>query len=136
MNTIAFANLYQGLKSDKEREDFILKHFRGLYVPLTEKVRICKEITSDTRGAIIKYVLYFTSLFSAYTDIEISKDVPIVDQYDTLKRYNLIDVVIGLIPDNEFKEFNFVLNMITEGESDGQGPDTESSSSSKAKEVP
>ena len=78
-------------------------------------------------------MLYFTSLFSAYTDIEISKDVPIVDQYDTLKRYNLIDVVIGLIPDNEFKEFNFVLNMITEGESDGQGPDTESPNFPKIK---
>lgn len=112
MNAIAFSNLYSGLKTDKEKESFILKHFSKSYVPIKTKVAVCKKIISESNNAVLRHVIYFLELFKLYTDIEISSDISVEDQYDALRKYNLIDLVIALISETEFIEFNYIYNII------------------------
>jgi hypothetical protein len=109
---------------DKTFEDFIKKHITKEYISFLEKEVMCTSIieaTCHTQSGDRKifkinstgrYLLFIMRLIDLYTDIEIDfTDGKFVEQYDELNKIGAINVLVNAIPENEYAEFNTILNM-------------------------
>lgn len=110
--------------TDKTFEDFIKKHIVVDYIDFLEKEVICTAIVSSTChiesgdrqivkiNSTARYVIFIMRLIDLYTDIEVDfTDANYVKQYDELNKIGAINTLISAIPNNEYVEFNTMLNM-------------------------
>lgn len=111
-------------QKDSALENFIKKHITTDYISFLQKDAICTSIVEVTTHIesgdkkIIKVnsasedLLFIMRLIDLYTDIEIDfTDINFVKQYDELNKIGALDVLINSIPENEYVEFNKILNM-------------------------
>ncbi len=107
-----------------EELDYSDPIFNGIeikkYVPFEVKEAVCKVVIKntivinkgipqlDTAG---KYIAHIMSVIGLYTNIEL-KEGQQRKQYDELKKRGLIKVIIGMINQEELKEYNFIFDSI------------------------
>ena len=110
--------------TDKTFEDFIKKHIVVDYIDFIKKEVICTTIINSTcyiesgGRQIVKinsparFIIFIMRLIDLYTDIEVDfTDANYVKQYDELNKIGAINTLISAIPNNEYVEFNTMLNM-------------------------
>lgn len=111
-------------QKDSALENFIKKHITTDYISFLQKDAICTSIVevtthveSGNKKIIIvnstsRYLLFIMRLIDLYTDIEIDfTDINFVKQYDELNKIGALNVLINSIPENEYVEFDTILNM-------------------------
>ena len=111
-------------QKDSALENFIKKHITTDYISFLQKDAICTSIVevtthveSGNKKIIIvnstsRYLLFIMRLIDLYTDIEIDfTDINFVKQYDELNKIGALNVLINSIPENEYAEFDTILNM-------------------------
>ena len=122
----AFLREYKVAAKQKESalENFIKKHITTDYIDFLQKDTVCTSIIKATTHVqstdrnIVKvnspsrYLLFIMKLIDLYTDIEIDfTDINFVKQYDELDKIGALNVLINSIPENEYAEFDTILNM-------------------------
>lgn len=122
-----FLKLFDQKHTEGEKYNFIKSHVKDIYIPIEKKVKIANSIIdksftieSDDEKYIIhvdsvtKYIATCMALFDAYTDIErINKNNSISD-FDKLNERKIFDYIIDDIDQRELKEFNMVIQMVTD----------------------
>lgn len=116
-------------QKDSAMELFIKKHITTQYVPFLTKVVYCRNIIdktcyiTDGKRKIIKinsenrYLFTIMRLIELYTDIEFGnyenadENNNISVDYDKLNEVGAIDKILNAIPENEFREFNNIMDM-------------------------
>ena len=90
------------------------------YIPFEVKEAVCKVVVKntivinkgipqlDTAG---KYIAHIMSVVGLYTNIEL-KNGQQRKQYDELRKRGLVKVIIGMIDQDELKEYNFIFDSI------------------------
>lgn len=120
-------NFIKNYKSSNNKEQFLSKRLKTQYIDVLTKgvyaentVDISNHVTIGKRrifksDALSIYLAFTMRLIDIYTDIEIDfKDAKFVEQYDKLNREGLIEPILSVIPDKEYKEFNTILQMKTD----------------------
>lgn len=115
--------------ADKVRDggiNFLKERMTKSYVPYMEKMARCEILVNscwyrtdkDTGVKMLRvnnpnlYVMFIMQLVNQYTDIELDYDgLKIVENYDALRKSGILNSILSLIPDSEYKEFNAVLEM-------------------------
>lgn len=111
-------------QKDSAMENFIKKHITTDYIDFLQKDTVCASIIKATThvqstdrsivkvNSVSRYLLFVMRLIDLYTDIEIDfTETNFVKQYDELNKVGAIDVLINSIPENEYAEFDTILNM-------------------------
>lgn len=89
------------------------------YVSYGEKAFLAQKIVESTsydnnRNIKIdspsRYLLFVYTLLKNYTNLDLSPDF-MIEEFDMLNRYGIVDEIIRLIPEKEVEEFNKVLSM-------------------------
>ena len=129
INLSSFMATYKHKKTDEEREAFVKEHIVREYVPYEQKADVAKAIVDvcfwrtykDSSGverkelyvdSISKYMLICMAIVDLYTDITRQKvEGKMLEDFNTLNKYNVIDLIISLINERELKEFNMVVQM-------------------------
>ncbi len=104
-------------------ETFIKKHIVKKYIPYLDKDSICTRIIyascyADKERKIVrfntpgKHILFNMNLIDLYSDIEIDfKGNKLIEQYDKLMESGAIYLLVAAISDEEYMEFNTLLDM-------------------------
>ena len=122
-----FLKFFDQKQAEGEKYNFIKSHVKDVYIPIEKKVKIANSIIDksftiecDEEKCIIhvdsvtKYIATCMALFDAYTDIErINKNNSISD-FDKLNERKIFDYIIDDIDQRELKEFNMVIQMVTD----------------------
>ena len=111
-------------QKDSAMENFIKKHITTDYIDFLQKDTICASIIKATThvqstdrnivkvNSASRYLLFIMRLIDLYTDIEIDfTETNFVKQYDELNKVGAIYVLINSIPENEYAEFDTILQM-------------------------
>lgn len=115
--------------ADKIRDggiNFVKEHMNNNYVSYLQKTSRCEILVNscwyrtDSETGIRRLivnspnltVMFFMELVRQYTDIEIQyQGLKIVEDYDNLRKHGILNIILSLIPSQELKEFNAVLEM-------------------------
>lgn len=113
------AENYNKRISTKMKEEFLKSQIKIIpYVGYGTKMFLADQIvnTSCIKNDNVhidsckKYVLYIYTLIKYWTNIDI-KETDLLNQYDTLDKYGLVEEIIGLIPEKEVVTFKSILDM-------------------------
>ena len=114
MNVTEFVNRYNSLKTDKDREAFLNSIKKYNYLPIKKKVEICKEVfdlssakSFDIPFSIIQYIYFVMIIINNYTNINVDYH-NICFEYDKLREFDLLQLVLSLISEDEVTELNLV----------------------------
>ena len=125
----AFMTSYKFRKTTEEKEKMILDHIKNEYVPFEVKADVAKAIVKacywrkekDINGneysvfhldSVAKYMLTCMAMIDLYTDIERTKNEgKIVEEFNILNEFGILDFIIKNVNQRELKEFNMVLQM-------------------------
>lgn len=126
INKISVAEVvkrYSTFSSDELKNKYIQSLIiPDKYVDYLAKVKYAQDIITisslDSNGSIKfnsskKYMLYVNAIFSLYTKIDISAKESVKD-FDMLDKYNLIDIVLDSVPQDELSKFDTVMKMCTD----------------------
>ena len=121
-----FLKFFDQKQAEGEKYNFIKSHVKDIYIPIEKKIDIANKvidksytIKSDEEkhiytDSVTKYISTCMALFDTYTDIErINKNNPISD-FDKLNERKIFDYIIDNINQRELKEFNMVIQMVTD----------------------
>lgn len=122
-----FVKEYKELTPQSDYARFFKKHIIKEYVNYEDKVTICNKIIQssfyiyDKKGeksirifkmnSPARYMNYCISLIDTYTDIEIRFGEHVLEDFNALDKEGLVDQIISVIPDDELKKFETILNM-------------------------
>lgn len=118
MNIIEVQNLvdeYGKIPEDKKKE-FILKNIvvKQFYIGLKEKRDLIQNIIFDNKlrlnSSVDRYINYIFILFSSYLNINVDFSKK-YDEYDSLNKVGLIEILLNIVPTKERNEFTTVMNM-------------------------
>lgn len=105
-------------KTDSSKESFLQSILKNSYLTVYQKVDLClnaKHLTCKDDKYIpiefVEYISFLLCIINAYTNINISVN-DIVGDYDKLKQNGLIQMVLGLIPEEEITELNMIADSI------------------------
>lgn len=105
-------------KTDSSKESFLQSILKTSYLTVLQKVDLClnaKQLTCKDNTYIpiefVEYISFLLCIINAYTNINISVN-DIVGDYDKLKQNGLIQIVLGLIPEDEITELNMIADSI------------------------
>lgn len=110
---------YNKRTSTKMKEEFLKSQIKIIpYVEYGTKMFLADQIvnTSCIKNDNVhidsckKYVLYIYTLIKYWTNIDI-KETDLLNQYDTLDKYGLVEEILGLIPEKEVVTFKSILDM-------------------------
>lgn len=137
INVVNFAKgaeklLKTELKTEQLKNDFanyITGHIVVDYIPFAKKADLCKRIVDVCnyisigngekmirvykQDSVAMHILFTLTLIDQYTDIEINYE-NIIEDYDALEKYGLINLLISAIPENECNAFDDIMEMIIE----------------------
>ncbi len=122
-----FINQY---RTSNNSEEMISKHIKEKqYISFQDKIDDCFYIIKQScwkttdNGAIFwidrcrQFYLFALKLIERYTDIEISEDLSkSLQEFDTLNKEGLIDILLSKIPQKEHIEYDRLLNITFEDE--------------------
>ena len=118
-----FVDKCNSYNSDVARNKYIeMLVLKDKYVDYLVKIKYSKDIlqvscfdkNNDIKvDSCKKYMLYVYTLISLYTDISI-KENEMVEAFDLLDRYGLIDSILSCLPEKEKVTFDSVLKMCTD----------------------
>lgn len=128
MTVKEFIKKYNALTESKTKIDFVKMNIITKYVPYEQKVTICENIvdvsyyvkTKDINGNETKkihinstasYMLYRLNIVNNYTSINIDFKNSLED-YNSLNKSGLLDIIFYSIPDEEIAEFDMILEMV------------------------
>lgn len=121
-------NFINGYKiTTKDKSEYLKKHIVNIYVPWATKVAEAKTIIELTqyvettlpngekrksfqRNTPYQFLMFLMRILVHYTDLEFEND-KLVEVYDALKENDILEELIKLIPQNEYKEFQTILSM-------------------------
>ena len=122
-----FCKTYSSSKTDEVKETLAKSIVGARYVPYEMKVTICENIVSITyyqtveQNGIKSKKLYINSpakrmlfglhLVKEYTMLEVDFKNSL-EEFNLLSKSGLLPLIIGMIPELEFKEFNSILDMV------------------------
>lgn len=119
-----FCKKYNESTADQIKESLIKSIMNPHYINYEMKIAICENIIEnsyykkDENGnkklhinSPTQYLLYCLEMVRQYTTIEVDFS-NVVDEFNLLNKYRLLDEIINYIPENELKEFNVVLDMV------------------------
>ena len=134
MKVDVLVSKYKELKSEEEKQAFILKHIKNNYINYEQKITEVTNIVnignhteivdpSDStrtlnifkRNTPIMYYLLKLTLIRNYSDIELDNNA---DEGQTLRSYNLlesmgfIDAFIAALPETEVQKYHTILEMM------------------------
>ena len=134
MKVDVLVSKYKELKSEEEKQAFILKHIKNNYINYEQKITEVTNIVnignhteivdpSDStrtlnifkRNTPIMYYLLKLTLIRNYSDIELDNNA---DEGQTLRSYNLlesmgfIDAFIAVLPETEVQKYHTILEMM------------------------
>ena len=103
---------------NKDKEGYVKKRIKTLYIPYEEKVATCENIINATsyieiykRNTPSRAVFFSLTLIDKYTDIDIDfKNV--LKDYNILDENNLIELIIKSLPAKEVSSWRTLLEMI------------------------
>lgn len=124
----AFMTVYKNKKTDEEKKELVKKHLNNKYIPLEKKSDVANAIVKNSYwhketidgeerqilhiDSIANYMLKCMALVDLYTDLERNKlDGKMLEDFNTLNEYGVLDLIIQNINQRELKEFNMVLQM-------------------------
>lgn len=122
-----FIKKYNALTSDEGKKDFIRLNIINKYIPYENKITICDKVVESTYYIKIKedteveirklhinsaatYMLYRLNIINSYTSINIDFKNSL-EEYNSLNKSGLVDIIFDFIPEKELKEFNMLLEM-------------------------
>ena len=129
ININDFINLYKSKEADKELEDLVEQHIVCDYVPYEQKADVAKAIVDtcfwrnvkDASGeehkelyidSVSKYMLTCMAIVDLYTDIIRQKgDGKMLEDFNMLNKYGVIDSIVRCIDERELNEFNMIVQM-------------------------
>lgn len=122
-----FCEKYNKQKSDDTRLTFVKERMNAKYVPYEVKVAICEKIVENTYyvkdenngmktkklriNSPAQRMLFGLQLVEQYTDIKIDFKHNL-DDFNMLSESGAMVIILTLIPEFEFKEFDMLLNMV------------------------
>lgn len=116
-----FVNKYNSYKSDNAKSEYLKNMIKVKdYVSYATKMTFANQIVAQTHnidGVSVKvdtakqYVLFIIGAITLYMNIEFSS-TPISD-YDLLDKAGLLEQLIGMIPNKEYKNLKLILDMAT-----------------------
>ena len=100
-----------------DKEAYIENSITKKYIPYHEKMTDCEMIILATTkydnkfriNSPMRFMLFVTTLISRYTNIGENEDL--LSTYELLEENELIDKIISVIPQNEYKSYETILNM-------------------------
>ena len=125
----AFMTAYKFRKTDEDKLKYLLQHLKHEYIPYEHKADMAKAIVDssfyiiekmpdgkDRRvfhiNSIAKYMLTCMTIVKLFTTIECSSNEgKMLDDFNTLNQFGIIDMIIQNIDQRELKEFNAILQM-------------------------
>ena len=117
MNVTEFVNRYNSLKTDKDRESYLLSIKKRSYLPIISKVELCRDVfnnslnrQSDIPFSIMQYIYFAMSIIDNYTTINVDYN-NINSDYDKLREADLLQLVLSLISEDEITELNLVKDL-------------------------
>ena len=115
-------------KTKKDVSAVLAKRKTRDYVPYYEKVTRAKNIVSiscyDVEKSGMKrfiinspnrYFLFIRALFESYTDLEFV-DEKVVEEFDLINERGIIPMLIALMGEAEYQEFQTILTMVLDDE--------------------
>lgn len=119
-----FCKKYNETNLEQIKEDLIKKAMNPHYVSYEMKITICEKIVENSYykknndgikklhiDSPAQYMGYCLWLIKTYTNIEINFENSL-DEFNKLNECGLLDVILSSIPENEYKEFNIILDMV------------------------
>ena len=116
------------VKAKKDIDDFLAKRKTKDYVSYAEKMTEAKKIVEFTSYSVredgtkffnqnspLRYFLFVNLLLRSYTDLEFEESNQVKD-FDALNERRLIPRFVALIGEEEYKEYQTVLNMVLDDE--------------------
>ena len=126
MTVEEFVNEYVDIEEGKEKE-FFLEHIdTTLYVPYRSKLNLCTQIVNLTThtetdeetlfwmNTPARALMFKIKLIETYTDIELDYTADILEIYDQLERFDLIDTILSYIDQKELQRFSDILTYVGE----------------------
>ena len=125
MKVNEFVTKYNEFQNEINRNNFLNGRVVKKYVPFTQKIAECTNIANATTHRIVgentkyqktvfkedtnaRYLHYGLKIIDLYTDIDIewnNKDYTVVQQFEELDEYGLIELLISLIAQKTSKLF-------------------------------
>ena len=122
-----FCKKYNDLETIESKEIFIKSVMNEHYIPYEEKVAVCENIVNNTyyknvdRNCVsvkklhinspAQHMLFGLQLVKQYTNIDVDLKKSL-EEFNLLNKSGVMNIVLTLIPETEFKEFEMLLGMI------------------------
>lgn len=124
MKLDTFLSLFDQKEKKKQGAEFLATHVKkDVYIPIEKKKELAISIIElsmkEYADSILKYILTCITFFDVYTDITRSSvdndhHEKLLSDFNKINERRIFDMLIGLVDDREFKEFNMVLQMVTD----------------------
>lgn len=121
-----FLKLYDQKKKAMLHDEYLKERIKSIYLPIEKKQKLAEDIVSisfwkDVDGcrelhidSVKKYIATCVAIFSEYSDVEISYEKDLVENFNKLNMRGLFDSMIHVIDQRELKELNMVIQMVTD----------------------
>ena len=124
MKLDVFLSLFDQKEKKSLGADFLSTHVKNKYIPIEKKKELAEAIVDQSinsgMDSILKYILTCITVFDIYTDIQRSavnstnQHERMLSDFNKINERRIFDILIGLIDERELKEFNMVLQMVTD----------------------
>ncbi len=114
--------------NDDKKAELVRKHIVTDYVSYEKKITEARKIVDIAdyvevqekkvykRNSPNTYYLFILSLITNYTDFEWDKNKEGLDIFNLFNKNGIIPLLISLLPENEYEEFDTVLKMVESDE--------------------
>lgn len=134
MKILEFVNGYKEITTDKAKENYFKKNVNiKTYLPILNKITIAERIADvvcfeyekyitesgeeKSRSTMnvqvntpVQYLLICRAIVENYTDLEI-EDTSFYKEFDALQENGIMDKILCIIPNDELKNFEAIVNM-------------------------
>ena len=112
-----------GYKAAKDKEAYVKKHMKRLYVPYTEKMAEAKKISELAthveingrkvykKDTPLQYFLTTMRIIALYTDVTGAQDGFEMAMYDAIVSSDAITSIFSCIPESEITQFKTMIDM-------------------------
>lgn len=109
-----------GYEKSKNKQVYLKKIEINNYIPYGQKTFLANKIVEsssyDKDGYVTinspsRYIIFIYTLLNSYTNLNMHSE-SMLDDFDLLNKYGLIDEIVALIPEKEVDEFNKILGMV------------------------
>lgn len=105
-----------------DKDKFLSERIKNKYIGFIKKIEECNKVLDFScymeidgvkkfrHNSPLQYFLFIITLIKNYTDIELNDDA-LFEDFDALNERGILKRIIAAIPEDEYVEFNTVLNM-------------------------